>query len=153
MKGQYIIEVYDRAVYYKLAISRNITILKGNSGTGKTTLYNLIDKFSTLENSGVKLKCDIDVVTLSGRKWKETLEIINNSIVFIDEGNSWIFSNDFAETIQHSNNYFVLITRHPLPKLAYSITEVYELIVNNNKEIINRTYNMTDRFYKNKSKQ
>ena len=57
--------------------------------------------------------------------WQSSLEKINNSIIFIDEGQSFIFSKEFAETISESDNYYVLITRRPLYNLAYSTKAIY----------------------------
>ena len=42
MKGIQHIEVSNRKVKFKLDLIRNITIIRGESGTGKTTLYNMI---------------------------------------------------------------------------------------------------------------
>ena len=42
-----------------------------------------------------------------------------------DEDYSFIYSKDFAELIQKSSNYYVLITRQPLYNLPYSIQEIY----------------------------
>ena len=49
MIGKYDIEVVTRKVDYQLTVERNITILRGNSATGKSTLYRAIKQF---ENDG-----------------------------------------------------------------------------------------------------
>lgn len=38
MVGKYDIEVYNKRVHYFLTVKRNITILQGNTATGKTEL-------------------------------------------------------------------------------------------------------------------
>ena len=43
----------------------------------------------------------------------------------MDEENHFIRTKEFAETVQNSTNYFVLITRETLPALPYSIQEIY----------------------------
>ena len=42
MKGSYKIIVQNSNVRYEFEIRRNITIIKGDSATGKTTLVNMI---------------------------------------------------------------------------------------------------------------
>ena len=44
MVGKYEIEVYNNKVHYFLTIKRNITILQGDSATGKTELIRLIQE-------------------------------------------------------------------------------------------------------------
>ena len=45
MRGEYLATVANNRVKFKLNIRRNLTILQGNSATGKTTLLELIDQF------------------------------------------------------------------------------------------------------------
>lgn len=43
MKGKYKIVIHDTNVRYELELERNITIIKGKSGTGKSNLYRMND--------------------------------------------------------------------------------------------------------------
>ena len=45
MKGKYHITVANEMVKYDFDIRRNITIIKGDSATGKTTLVEMIREF------------------------------------------------------------------------------------------------------------
>jgi hypothetical protein len=42
--------------------------------------------------SGISLVCERECIVLSGRFWKNELDVINNSIVFIDEGSRFVLS-------------------------------------------------------------
>ena len=42
MRGKYSIEIYNNKLHYQFEVKRNITIIQGNSATGKTTLINMI---------------------------------------------------------------------------------------------------------------
>ena len=42
MKGKYEVIVQNRRLQYKFTINRNITVLRGDSATGKTTLIDMI---------------------------------------------------------------------------------------------------------------
>ena len=59
MKGKHKIVVKNNRLHYEFEIKRNITIIKGDSATGKTTLINMIRQFANLGNaSGIEIECD-----------------------------------------------------------------------------------------------
>ncbi len=127
MRGIYHIIVQNRYLKYEFDIRRNITIIQGDSATGKTTLVSLIREYM-LDGveSGVTISCECECKVVEGnRTWQNQLAAIKDSIVFIDEGNSFIASKDFAREVQKGENYFVLVTREGLESLPYSVTEIY----------------------------
>lgn len=120
------VTVRNNVLRYKFEIRRNITIIKGNSATGKTTLIDMIREFyENGEQSGVFLTCEKECVVLEGRQWKLLLNNITDSIVFIDEGNQFILTDEFAAAVKQSSNYYVIVTRESLPNLPYSVEEIY----------------------------
>lgn len=66
---------------------------------------------------------------------------MNERIIFIDEGNSFVHSTEFAKTVQQSDNYFVIATREGLPNLPYSIEEIYGIRESGKYASIKQTYN------------
>ena len=129
MNGIVDIEIHNkRGIKYEFSLYRNVTIIRGESATGKTTLYRLISNYEEEhEKSGVIINCKYKLITLSKRDWDTKLDKINNSIVFIDEGNKFIKSKNFATLVKKSTNYYVLITRENLENLPSSIEEIYEI--------------------------
>lgn len=126
MKGSYEISVQNNKVKYQFTIRRNITVIQGDSATGKTTLVDLIREYQlNPTDSGINLSCKKNCVVLEGADWKSKLSLITGSIVFIDEGNSFIASKDFAAAIKNTDNYYVFITREGLENLPYSVDEIY----------------------------
>ena len=128
MKGNHKIIVETQRMKYEFAIRRNITIILGDSATGKTTLVELLNLYSRRGiNSGVNVTSDVPCIVFSDISglWQSMLEEIKNSIIFIDEGQDFIFTKEFAKKIQGSSNYYVLITRRPLYNLPYSTKEIY----------------------------
>ena len=128
MKGKHHIIIESARLKYEFDIKRNITIIQGDSATGKTTLIDLLSDYQNgRENSPVRIESDVpcEVFSGSGDRWRAGLELITDSIVFIDEENHFIRQKEFAETVQNTTNYFVLITREALPELPYSIHEIY----------------------------
>lgn len=125
MTGSYTIKVSTKRLEYSLKVNRNITIIRGDSATGKSTLVSLIQKHYNQGNkSGVSLQCDRTCLAIGGRDWEKLLTGVENSIVFIDEGNDFIRHPDFARAIKETSNYYVIITRESIKTLPYSIEEV-----------------------------
>jgi len=126
MNGKHNVTVKTRRLQYKFSVERNITVLRGDSATGKTTLIEMIAEYQQNgEASGVTIVCDKQCTVLGGIRWKENLALIHDSIVFIDEGDRFTLSEDFASEAKKSDNYFVIATRSSLFNLPYSSKEIY----------------------------
>mgnify|MGYP004460183801 FL=1 len=59
--------------------------------------------------------------------------------MFVDEGSTFVSSLAFARAIQHSDNYYVLVTREDLSTLPYSVNAILELKKTTSR--FKRTYN------------
>lgn len=59
MKGSYRVVVQNSSVRYDFVIRRNITVIKGDSATGKTTLVEMIrEYYEDGVYSGIDLTCE-----------------------------------------------------------------------------------------------
>lgn len=148
MKGMFYLVVQNRRLQYKFWIRRNITIIKGQSATGKTTLIEMIQEYN--DNgaaSGVSIQSDVDCVVLSGRFWKEELSVIRHSIVFLDEGNRFVTSEDFAQAIRGTDNYYVIVTRERLENIPYSVEEIYGIRNSGKYGALKKSYHEFYRLY------
>ena len=126
MIGSHRVIVQNASVKFDFTLHRNITVLKGDSATGKTTLVEMIRAhYERGNDSGVEVSCDRTCVPLVGRDWSILLQSYHSSIVFIDEGNAFVFTGDFARAVKESDNYYVIVTREGLPNLPYSTEEIY----------------------------
>lgn len=128
MKGKHHVLIETKRIKYEFDIKRNITIIQGDSATGKTTLVNMLFEYATQRGrTGMILQSDAPCVVFqpSNGNWKEELALIKDSIIFIDEQYTFIRSKEFADAIKETSNYYVLITRWSLPTLPYSIKEIY----------------------------
>lgn len=142
MKGSYDIVVSNAKVRYEFAIRRNITIVKGNSATGKTTLVEMIQEYyESGRRSGIELRCDRTCRVLAGRDWNVLLASVHESIVFIDEDNEFLTTDEFARAVRESDNYYVIVTREGLPNLPYSVEEIYGIRESGKYASLKRTYN------------
>ena len=154
MTGSYHIVVVNAASKYELDIKRNITILKGDSGSGKTVLVDMIrDYVLNGPDSGITLSCDIPCRVIDGNTWEEQLAPINKSIVFIDEGNRFVSSEEFAHYVREGKNYYVIVTREKLSNLPYSVTEIYGIRssgkYNNLVPVYHETYHIYEEYIHN----
>ncbi len=128
MKGVQHIEVSNRDAKFKFDLYRNITVVRGDSGTGKTTLYDMIADYTRLkDSSGVNISCQKDCIALVDLDWKNQLGKISDSIVFIDEGTEYLKTQEFAKAVKSSDNYYVIFSRENMHELPYSAEEIYEI--------------------------
>ncbi len=142
MRGAHRIIVQNKRIRYDFIIKRNITVIRGDSATGKTALVDMIrDYFENGSASAVELLCDKQCAVLEGRTWSGQLSEIKDSIVFIDEGNDFIMSDQFASVIQRTDNYYIIVTRESVPSLPYSVEEIYGIRSSGKYGTLKRVYN------------
>ena len=126
MRGTHRISLQNKRIRYDFEIKRNITVIRGDSATGKTALVDMIrEHYENGTASAVELTCDKECTVLEGRTWTGQLSMMKDSIVFIDEGNEFVLSDDFASAIRNTDNYYVIVTREGIPSLPYSVEEIY----------------------------
>lgn len=148
MKGMHRIVVSTKRLKYDFELRRNLTIIRGDSATGKTTLVDMIREFvNNPSGTPVDLVCDKKCFVLEGALWKEQLSGIVDSIVFIDEGNEFIKTTEFADEIQKTDNYYVIVTRESLPALPYSVEEIYGIRTSGKYGTLKQSYHEFYRLY------
>lgn len=152
MRGEFLVVASNNRVQFKLTIRRNLTILKGNSATGKTTLLDLVAAYDELgSSSGVIVRCDVPCHVLSGKDWVRDLTGYSSCIIFIDEDSAFMRSYEFASMAKASDNYYVLVARESLHQLPYSVDEIYGLKNSNRSTtkypVYSRVYASTYRIY------
>lgn len=79
--------------------------------------------------------------------WKEQLAGLSDYIVFIDEGNEFIKTVEFADEIQKTDNYYVIVTRESLPALPYSVEEIYGIRTSGKYGTLKQSYHEFYRIY------
>lgn len=147
MRGEFKVKVRNSRNNYTFSLRRNITVLKGESGRGKTTLFDMIHEHNRFgKESGISISCDRELIAVMGDTWEN--EIVGNpgKIIVIDEDSHFIRSKDFARVVRGSDNYYLLITRNYLAELPISVDEIYELKGAKNKKF-SRVYSDADRYY------
>ncbi len=145
MKGIKHIEISNRKAKFKFDLFRNITVVKGLSGTGKTTLYNMInDYYREGKASGINVSSEHNLVVLSDSDWMNQLKKTKNSIVFIDEGAKYLTSKDFASVIKKTDNYYVIFNREELHQLPISVEEIYTIKTSGKYHVLEKLYKVEE---------
>lgn len=148
MKGKHRVVVSAKRLRYDFVVRRNLTVIRGDSATGKTTLVDMIQEHvNNPLGSPVELSCDKACYVLAGALWKEQLSGICDSIVFIDEGNEFVRSDEFAGEIQLTDNYYVIVSRESLPSLPYSVEEIYGIRTSGKYGALKQVYHEFYRIY------
>lgn len=128
MQGKYEIKISNNKVSFSINLERNITIIRGDSATGKTTFISLLQDYEQYgTNSGISIQSQKPCRVLTSVEWNYRLNNIRDSFVFIDEGNEFVKSEAFANAIRNSDNYYVIITRENLYQLPYSVNSILKL--------------------------
>ena len=149
MKGAYQVKIKNNRNSYAFELRRNITILRGESGRGKTTLFEMINDYNRYgKSSGVSVSCDKSIIALTGNDWEDVIEKNPGTVIVIDEDSQFIRTKEFARVLRSSDNYFLLITRNYLAELPISVDEIYELYGSKNKKF-KKVYRDKDRMFDN----
>lgn len=149
MNGAHDVLVSSGKIQYRLHIRRNITIIRGDSATGKTALISYILRAMDPQDISVDLQCDVPVLAVTPTEdWHHRIENTKNSIIFFDEDCRFVSTERFASIALRSTNYFVIISRYDFPMLPYSIAEIYSLLDENKrypqtKQVYNTLYPYT----------
>lgn len=84
-----------------------------------------------------------------GRSWQDALYPLTDTVIFIEENNNFVFSQEFAEFVKNSGNYFVLVNRSPFKMLPYSIHEIYEIETDKKRSDVKESYHRFKELYSN----
>ena len=150
MKGNIKVVVSTKKLRYELNLRRNITIIQGDSATGKTTLIQIInDYLSGRTGPGTDVICKKKCAVLSGdlESVLIRLERLSDTIVFADEQEHFLYSKRFAVAVLKSDCYFVFITRDDLHTLPYSVNEIYCLKNSGYYQNTRQVYNSLHQIY------
>lgn len=129
-----------RNIQYKFSIKRKITIIRGDSATGKTTLFQMVDDASKSNGTGITISCDVPLKAMHETGYKYELENEHGNIYIFDEDFSHLRSKEFASCVMNSDNCFIFITRESLPTLSYSYAEIYSIKASGKFHSFERVY-------------
>ena len=84
MTGKYDIEIYNKRVHYHLTVKRNITVIQGDSATGKTELLRMISDYENNGiSSGITQICEKRCVVIENASCKKGLPHCSNALYLL----------------------------------------------------------------------
>lgn len=142
MIGRYKVCIKAQRVIYNFYLNNKVTIIRGDSASGKTTLYDLIvDYRSDKESSGIDISItpNCNIIPFSSLLWEEGARP-ENSIIIIDEHFKYLSNHDFNTFLNTSNNYFIISDRDDTGNLDFGIEDMYELHTSGKYTTFNKMY-------------
>lgn len=130
MTGKVDIELRTPLIEYSISLRRNITFIKGDSGTGKSYLCNLLEQaLEGVEDVTMTVSQSVDCLVLPrvtsnpriSKSWDEIIKSCEDTVIFIDESCDCWKSGIFSRVIQGTSNYYVLISRSMHSDIPYSV--------------------------------
>lgn len=146
------IEINYGKFKYKLLFDGRVNLIRGDSATGKTTLYKILSNYYFGSDS-VKLKSNknIQLFNISHLNGVD-IDKSQNNLYILDEG-KLEGTKEFANVVNSTNSVFIIITRKSLPNIAYDKEDIYELKYNSidNSYINSKIYGKINNKYVNKN--
>lgn len=103
------VKIKTNRVSYDLNITYKYTLISGDSGVGKTVLFNTVALYAKDHTAVTCLGYD-KLTTDTCIRIEELQELVGY-IIFLDESSLLLHKYDSASLLEHSNNYFVIMCR------------------------------------------
>lgn len=127
MKGIRSFSVETPSESFFITLRRQFTIIQGDSGAGKSFLYDSVSDYNRGVNKDIILKSDTAVVTVDSIEvLKDIVDGRKERICIIDEA-AMMYTDEFFNCAKHSNVYFVLISHGDIESIPYSVKEIFYL--------------------------
>ena len=116
MEGRYRVQIKTKRLQYDFTIQQKYTVIRGDSATGKTSLYRLLE---LAQRGIVQVSCQAACLPASalGMDWTSWLQTRQGSILFFDDPDDFVLTDAFAAAARASDNYFVFCNREPMPRI------------------------------------
>lgn len=154
MKGKHIVSITSRRAEYRLELERKITVIKGKSGTGKSSVIRLVSDYLELgKDSGIKVTVSSStrlLVLTNSSDWDTVMSSLRNTIIFFDEDVRYIYTEAFQKALWTADCYAVIISRSgQFTGLPFAVSSIYELVTERNgKNTITSMYHLYEEKHK-----
>lgn len=155
------IHVRNRCADYQFDISQKYNLLTGDSGTGKTTLYNMISAYDENKNNiqclgYKKLGTDITLLRVLSDMTLEDdeaekhklLHSVDGYFIILDENSSILQRKNAPSILKKFNCYFLIICRKiALGFKSISLDCVFELVASGKYHKFIKHYNLPTKMF------
>jgi hypothetical protein len=127
MNGPIDIRIQDSHISYEFILRRKITVITGDSATGKSTLVLMVQAYNRNEtfvnvSSRYTLVAVNDTIALEA-----IISTRTDMVLFLDEEITDKINKDIAAKILKSDNFFVFVTRKMSDMIPVSVQEMYKV--------------------------
>lgn len=112
---------------FEIPIKGKYTIIRGYSGTGKSTLIRTL----TEKNSRIEFCMPVEPLSLREEHGYDDLEAGEQTLFYGDEDLEYLHSMEFQKAMAASKHCFLLVTRNKLESLAYAASDVLRIEMQN----------------------
>lgn len=121
------IEAGDKRIY--IPINNKVTIITGDSATGKTKMVKLLQSIKAIPSLAVKSSINIETLEIIDCADREELDLMmsmsnaENRIFIMDKYDALVNRNDIqklVEFIQKTKSLFIIIAHNDVPKCGYN---------------------------------
>lgn len=120
-----ILKITNPKVVFDLNLRRRVTIIRGESASGKTWMSEIIRVHDDVSFVECERKVIVAPVVVAGRE-SETLPQYSGCILLIDESNGYALTKRYADAVME-NDIWVVISAREVISYPYSADEVYSL--------------------------
>ncbi len=130
---------FENKLTYILNLEYRVTIIEGNSATGKTELIRRLDDS---ENRQISVTSPMPIMHINSKVLRLT-KTLRDDIIYIMDENDNIEDHDMVNIINNSKCKFILITRNTtLPNINYGIRQIYYFRNSGKYNILTKLYNI-----------
>lgn len=132
-----ILEVNSESYKFKAEINRRLTVIRGDSATGKSSLTRIIQ----LKPASTRINCELAVKAVTEDLWLSSLKSEENVVLVFDDLRC-VETKEFAkackDNLVKNNLYIIIINRaenfewdeidnqHMFDRLSISLNEIYD---------------------------
>lgn len=109
---------YLDAIDVDIKLRQKITVLGGNSATGKTYIFNIIKAYSTEEEIN-NILC-LNINDFGAGNMLQRIKEVSNGIILIDQADDTLKDEEINKAILTDDNYYILMGRNLLVNKRYS---------------------------------
>jgi hypothetical protein len=139
VNGRYMINISDSSREYILDIRYNLTIIKGDSGIGKSAMVELVQRYNEYQkyntdpadySLSIKIQCsnrtEVDIIDGTSLSIWELLKL-KNTIILLDERSQNINKDAIEKILKRGRAYLIIVTREIPHNINLSVNAVLTL--------------------------
>lgn len=127
-------------VQYKLKSNSRLTIIRGNSGTGKSFFVKCLDLYKSFTKISIKSNKELRHINLDTIL---DLGVLREDIIYVMDEFDGINDQRISKYINNPKYTFIIITRDTkLPHLIYDIDDIYRIRESGKFNILEKEYNI-----------